>query len=43
MSKNKGYAISEAARNSGIHANLRGRWKREHEDDSKCGSDTGVQ
>ena len=36
-----GYGISEAARNLGIHANLLGRWKREHEDGGKCGSDTG--
>ena len=27
----EGYAISEAARNLGIHANLLGRWKRDYE------------
>jgi len=37
----QGYGISEAARNLGIHANLLGRWKREHEDGGKRGSDTG--
>ena len=34
------YGISEAAKNLGIHANLLGRWKREHEDSGKCRSDT---
>ena len=37
----QGYAISEAARNLGLHANLLGRWKREHENGGKYGSDTG--
>ena len=37
----QGHSISEAARNLGIHANLLGRWKREHEDAGKCGSDNG--
>ena len=33
----EGYAISEAARNLGVHANLLGRWKREYEDGGKEG------
>lgn len=37
----QGYPISEAARNLGIHANLLGRWKREHEGGGKTGSDAG--
>lgn len=37
----QGYPISEAARNLDIHANLLGRWKRDHEDGGKGGSDTG--
>jgi transposase len=37
----EGYPISEAARNLGIHANLLGRWKREHEDGGKDDFDHG--
>ena len=37
----QGYPISEAARNLGVHPNLLGKWKREHEDGEKDGSGTG--
>ena len=37
----QGYPITEAARNLDIHANLPGRWKREHEDGNEGRSDTG--